>query len=65
MGAIDRIRIRGQLQKELGRDPTDKEIQDRFKKGGGAVKTHPLTGKPAGRYKVDGKIVNWDGQKEL
>jgi hypothetical protein len=27
--------------------------------------TNPLVGKPAGRYKVNGKVIAWDGQKEL
>lgn len=26
---------------------------------------HPLSGKPAGRYKVNGIIIKWDGSKEL
>ncbi len=26
---------------------------------------HPLQGKPAGKYKVDGKIMKWDGTKEI
>lgn len=26
---------------------------------------NPLTGKKAGRYKVNGKAINWDGQKEI
>ena len=27
--------------------------------------THPLSGRKAGRYKVDGKIIKWDGTKEI
>jgi hypothetical protein len=30
-----------------------------------APKSHPLTGKESGRYKVDGKEVKWDGKKEI
>ncbi len=26
---------------------------------------HPLTGKNPGRYKVNGKIINWNGKKEI
>ena len=27
--------------------------------------THPLSGRKAGRYKVNGKIIKWDGTKEI
>ena len=26
---------------------------------------HPLEGKKAGRYKIDGKVIKWDGTKEI
>jgi hypothetical protein len=29
------------------------------------AKGHPLSGQKPGRYKVDGKIIKWDGTKEL
>ena len=45
------------------------EIEPSAVRFGGAKKTtqtkHPLSGQKPGVYKVDGKIIRWDGSKEL
>ena len=62
------------------RQPTEEEISDIFKAKFGSFNweqslfppdtgqlpsNHPLTGRKAGRYSIDGKEIRWDGQKEI
>lgn len=49
------------LAKESGLDPKVIGIPYERKK----TSTHPLTGKPSGRYKINGKEIKWDGTKEI
>jgi hypothetical protein len=54
--------IKGGGQPGGGRAPA---VQPQRTTQPGGVAKHPLQGMQPGRYKVDGKVVKWDGTKEI
>lgn len=67
--ALDRLRAvqarEDAILKKAGTAPPQRRGGTPGGSKGGAAPPNPLSGKPAGRYRVNGRVISWDGSQEL